>query len=155
MKNSKYIIFALALSSLGVLSTGCQSSSEKVDDAKANVAEAKEELKEVVKDANAEMARAANAEEWRVFKNETELAIKDTENRIAEIRTKMKSSGKNMDAVYSKKIDNLEESIKDLKSRVYVYETNQSDWASFKREFNHDMDELGQALKDLTVNNKK
>lgn len=155
MKNSKYIIFALALSSLGVLSTGCQSSSEKVDDAKANVAEAKEDLKEVVKDANAEIARAANAEEWRVFKNETELAIKDTENRIAELRTKMKSSGKTMDAVYSKKIDNLEESIKDLKSRVYVYETNQSDWASFKREFNHDMDELGQALKDLTVNNKK
>ena len=31
----------------------------------------------------------------------------------------------------------------------------QSNWESFKREFNHDMDEIGQALKDLTVDNKK
>jgi hypothetical protein len=36
-----------------------------------------------------------------------------------------------------------------------TYEKKQSDWESFKREFNHDMDELGQALKDLTVDNKK
>jgi hypothetical protein len=30
-----------------------------------------------------------------------------------------------------------------------------SNWQSFKREFKHDTDELGQALKDFTVNNKK
>jgi hypothetical protein len=30
-----------------------------------------------------------------------------------------------------------------------------SDWQSFKREFNHDMDELGNAFNNLTVNNKK
>jgi len=30
-----------------------------------------------------------------------------------------------------------------------------SDWQSFKREFNHDMDELGHSLKDFTVDNKK
>lgn len=29
------------------------------------------------------------------------------------------------------------------------------DWESFKREFNHDVDELGQALKDLTVDNEQ
>lgn len=28
-------------------------------------------------------------------------------------------------------------------------------WEKFKTEFNHDMDELGQAFKDLTVNNVK
>ena len=28
-------------------------------------------------------------------------------------------------------------------------------WESFKREFNHDMSELGDALKDITVDNKK
>jgi hypothetical protein len=32
---------------------------------------------------------------------------------------------------------------------------NQSDWVSFKREFNHDMDEIGKAFEDLTIDNKK
>jgi hypothetical protein len=36
-----------------------------------------------------------------------------------------------------------------------AYDKNQTDWEKFKREFNHDMDELGKSLKDLTVNNKK
>lgn len=30
-----------------------------------------------------------------------------------------------------------------------------SDWQSFKEEFKHDTDEIDQALKDLTVDNKK
>jgi len=28
-------------------------------------------------------------------------------------------------------------------------------WEKFKAEFNHDMDELGKAFKDLTINNIK
>ncbi len=155
MKNLKFIIFTLALSSLGILGLGCQSPAEKVDNAKANVAEAKEDLKEVVKDANAQMVKTANEEEWRLFKNETELKIKDTENQIAQLKAKMKSSGRTMDAVYSKQIENLEVKIVNMKERVSSYEKTQSDWESFKREFNHDMDELGKALNDLTVNNKR
>jgi hypothetical protein len=30
-----------------------------------------------------------------------------------------------------------------------------SDWEEFTREFNHDMEELGKSLKNLTVSNKK
>jgi len=35
-----------------------------------------------------------------------------------------------------------------------TYEKNQSDWETFELELNHDMDALGQALKDVTVDNK-
>lgn len=42
-----------------------------------------------------------------------------------------------------------------MKRRSIYYEKSQSDWETFKREYNHDMDELGNALKDLTVDNKK
>jgi len=42
-----------------------------------------------------------------------------------------------------------------MRARLVAYEKSQSNWESFKREFNHDMDEIGQALKDLTVDNKK
>lgn len=30
-----------------------------------------------------------------------------------------------------------------------------ADWQSFKREFDHDIDEVGQALKDLRVDNEQ
>lgn len=140
---------------LGLLSIGCQTPAQKVDDAQENVAEAKQDLKEVVRDANAEIVQKANDEEWRLFKNETDLKFKDTENQIDEWKAKMKSSGRKMDAAYTRNMENLDQKIAGLKDRITGYERTQSDWVSFKREFNHDMDELGNALKDLTVDNKR
>ena len=32
---------------------------------------------------------------------------------------------------------------------------SKENWESFKTEFNHDMDELGNAFRDLTIDNKK
>ena len=133
---------------------GCQSSAEKVDAAKENVDEAKEELQEVKAEVQADAIKVANAEEWRVFKSDAEIKIKENEVRIGELKVKMKKSGKTFDAMYEKNIIALEQKNKDLRAKISNYETNQSDWDAFTREFNHDMDELGQALKDLTVNNK-
>jgi len=39
-----------------------------------------------------------------------------------------------------------------IKIDEYKEEGNEK-WESFKREFNHDMDEIGNSLKDLTKNN--
>jgi len=61
--------------------------------------------------------------------------------------------GKILDPIYKQRIETLEEQNRDLKVRLDVYEKNNSDWETFKREFNHDMDELGKALKDFTVDN--
>jgi hypothetical protein len=65
----------------------------------------------------------------------------------------MKMPGKTLDPLYEKKIEILEQQNKDLKKRIEDYETSQSDWEKFKSEFNHDMEELGKALKDFTVDN--
>jgi hypothetical protein len=32
---------------------------------------------------------------------------------------------------------------------------NTNEWSSFKRDFNHDMDELGQAIKDIDTDGTK
>lgn len=154
MKNT---IFTLAVATTliaGTIFTGCESSEQKIDDAQANVQEAKQDLKEVKQDEKAAAQQAADAEEWRTFKTESEVKIKDNELRIAELREKMKTSGKTMDAIYSKNIDVLEKRNQDLKTKIDTYD-GQSNWQSFKSEFNHDMDELGKALKDIGVNNKK
>jgi len=147
---------SVALLFAGVFFSSCQSSAQKSDTAEAKVMDAKQDLQEAQKDANIAAQKAVDAEEWKVFKADTELKIKDNDTRIAELKAKMKTSGKKLDAAYVESIDVLEQKNKDLKNRMDAYSNNtQSDWNSFKREFNHDMDELGKALKDLTVNNKK
>jgi predicted nucleic acid-binding Zn-ribbon protein len=132
----------------GVIFNGCSPATPKEEAARAKVDDANEELKDARK--------AATAEEWKAFKDESELKIRDNEIRIAELKTKIKKSGKELDAVYERKIDALEQQNKAMKVKIDVYEKDvKSDWDSFKREFNHDMDEIGKAMLDLTVDNKK
>ncbi len=138
----------------GTVFSSCQSSTQKVDNAEAKVEEAKQDLKEVQQDANAQAVKAANREEWQLFKTESETKIRNNEAMIADIKVKKKGTGKTLDAVYTKNIETLEQRNKDLKNKIDSYDKNRSDWEAFKREFNHDMDEFGKAFRDLTVNNK-
>jgi len=135
--------------------TSCRSSVQKQEAAQVKVQDAKQELNTAQKDANAAAMVVATAEEWEAFRNESELKIKANEIRITELNVKMKKPGEIFDAIYEKKITNLEQQNREMRARLVAYEKSQSNWESFKREFNHDMDEIGQALKDLTVDNKK
>jgi len=146
---NKLIILALFIPMIS-----CQSNADKLDNAQEKVAEEREELAEAKKEANEVAQQVATAEQWQEFKTETERKIKENEIRIADLREKMKKSGKTLDSVYAKNIDDLEQKNKNLRTRLDQYDTQSSDWERFKREFNHDMDELGQAIKDLTVDNK-
>ena len=153
----KKIILTLVLATAflaGAILTGCQSSAQKEASARDNLQKAKEDLNNVQKDANADAQKLANAKEWETFKSDAEITIRNNEIRIADLRVKLNKQGTMLDPMYEKKIETLEQQNKDLKKRIEDYEKNQSDWETFKREFNHDMDELGRALKDLTVDNK-
>jgi len=146
----KITIVTLALSTMlvaGTLLTSCKSPTQKEEAAQAKVDEAQQDL-------NAAQVKVASQEEWATFKIESELKINDNEIRIAELKVKMKKPGKVFDALYQKRIDDLEKRNLDMRVRMETYEKSQSDWESFKTEFNHDMDELGKSLKDLTVDNK-
>ena len=52
--------------------------------------------------------KAANAEEWKIFKNESEAKIKTNEIRIRELKSKIKRSGYPMDDLNAKRVDTLE-----------------------------------------------
>jgi DNA repair ATPase RecN len=154
----KKIIFILTVTitiMAGTIFTSCQSSIQKQEAAQAKVRDAKQDLNAAQKDAKAAAQVVATAEEWKAFRSESELKIRDNEIRITELNVKMKKPGEIFDALYAKKIANLEQQNKDMRARLEAYEKSQSNWESFKREFNHDMDAIGQALKDLTVDNKK
>ena len=147
--------FVVTLVAAGSLLAGCQSSEEKVKAAEKDVQEAKQDLREAKNKENQEAQNTQSSEEWKAYKTEQEARIKVNEARIEELKVKMKSSGKLGDEVYAKKIEYLEKKNNELKSRIDVYDKNQSGWAAFKREFSHDMDELGKSLKDFTTDNKK
>jgi len=123
-------------------------SQEKVEIARDNVEDAKDSL-DVAK-------RAATDEEWKAFKSSGDSIVRINDLRIAGLKLKIRKSGKDIDSKYQENIDILEQKNKDLKVKMDTYKNDvSSDWQSFKREFKHDTDEIGQALKDLTVDNKK
>jgi uncharacterized protein (DUF3084 family) len=147
---NKVIYFvAIAITLTAGMFTSCNTtpSTPEVEEAQAKLDSAKQELKE------AELT--ATDEEWEAFKTESEMKIRTNELSIADFKDRMGTSARKFDALYLEKIDKLEQQNKDMKARIDNYEKRQSDWASFKSEFNHDMDELGLALKDILVDNKK
>ena len=139
----------------GIIFTGYQSSTKKTKAAQANLLYAKQDLNKTQRDANTPSQKAPEAEEWITFKSESELKIRDSEIRITELYVKMNKQKEIIDALYRKKVVNLEQQIKYMKARLENYEKGPVNWESFKRGFNNEMGEIEKALKDLTVNNKK
>lgn len=153
----KKIILTLAIATTfmaGTIFTSCQSSDHGDGDDHDMMNETQQDMNAMHNDDNSDMPIMASADEWKTFKLESELKINNNEIRVNELTEKMNKPGTTLDPLYAKKIANLKQKNKDLKMKLEAYETNQSDWETFKREFNHDMDELGKAFKDLTVNNK-
>lgn len=149
MKKTIYsLTIALAILA-GASITACKSTPSTPEEvaAQAKVDSARQELKAAQK--------AVTAEEWEAFKRESEEKIRLNELSITELKDRLSSSESKFDAVYAEKIDKLEKQNRNLKNKITSYENRHSNWDSFKREFNHDMDELGRAINDLTVNNKK
>lgn len=153
----KKSILKLALATTfiaGSVITGYHASAQDVDKAKEKVEDARKDLREAKEDEKTEIQKKAQADEWKAFKEQSESKIKNNEVHIAELKEKMNKPGTVLDPIYEKKINALEQRNKDMMAKINAYEKNQSNWEVFKREFNHDIDELGQALKDFTVNNK-
>ncbi|MGO4904015.1 hypothetical protein [Flavobacterium sp. W20_MBD1_R3] len=152
----KKLIFSAAITTFiaATIMVGCQNTTkdeaaaqENVEDARDNLDDAKEELSSA--------REAATKEEWQAFKDSTNATISQNEMRIAEMKAKMKKTGKTIDEGYAQKIEELEQKNKEIKLKVDQYKNDAGDdWKSFKEEYNRDIDELGTAIKNLTVDNK-
>lgn len=119
---------------------------ENLKEAKSDVVDAKQDLKEAQKD---------SVSDYQSFKTDSELKIKDNEKSIADLKVKSSKINAANKATYQKKVSELEQKNAKLKSNLADYKDEGPDkWTSFKTEFNHDMNELGKAIKDFTVNNK-
>ncbi len=139
----------------GTFFTSCKNNSEKEADAVEEVQDANADLNEVKDEATKDAMTKANDAEWQTYKTDANKTIAENETRIMELQTAMKKPGSTFDEAYKNNIESLSEKNTALKVKIGDYENNQTDWDTFKREFNSDMEGLGQAMKDLTVNNKK
>jgi len=132
---------------------GCGTSEDKTAAAEKEVAEAKENLADAKRDAI--LDRKVEAKEWQDFQDESNDKITTNNIKIAELKRRMLQSGQLENAVLRERIISLEMKNTELRKRMETYDASQNDWASFKREFSNDMDELGESLEDLTVDSKK
>jgi hypothetical protein len=146
MKKIAFILAGATTLMAGIIFTGYRSSTQKQEVSQAQVLYASQNLNEAQK--------AANAEEWIAFKSESELKIRDYEINIDELNVKMSKQGEISDAHYKKKIAYLEQKIKYINARLGNYEKSPGNWESFKPDFNHEMNAIGNELKALTVESK-
>jgi hypothetical protein len=136
------VLFATSL-----VATGCNTPAEKVEHAQENVTEANNDLNK------ANEAYLADVETYRI---ETTNKINSNNQSIIDFNARIDGQKKEAKADYRKKVAELETKNSDMKKRMEDYKADSKEnWESFKTEFNHDMDELGNAFRDLTIDNKK
>lgn len=153
MKKS-IILLAVASVIAGNVFLSCKSNSEKETDAVNNVKYADENLDAVIDTIREDSIAKANDAEWQTYKSEAIQTIITNEARILELKKAANKPGKTFDKAYVKNIEDLERKNAALKVKITNYENNQTDWDSFKREFNSDLSELGTAIKEITIKNK-
>jgi predicted nucleic acid-binding Zn-ribbon protein len=120
---------------------------KKAEKARKDMAKAKIDLQE---------AKIDSVADYQKFKNEADLNIAANQKTIAELRTKKADDNKELKEKYDKQVMALEDKNEELKKRIDgSAHVKTSKWSSFKQEFNHDMNELGRAIRDIGVNNMK
>lgn len=154
MKKS-ILVLAVATVLAGNVFQSCKSNSEKESEALDKVQDAKENLDDVTEDINEDSIAKANDAEWQTYKSEAITTITANETRIAELKKAISKPGTTFDKSYIKNIAVLENKNAALKVKITNYENNQTDWDSFKREFNDDMNELGEAIKEIKIKTNK
>ncbi|MCW3103798.1 MAG: hypothetical protein JWO09_2238 [Bacteroidetes bacterium] len=139
MKTKTIVVAAIA--GMAVMSS-CQTKEQKLENAQENVV-----------DANQDLRQAQNE-----FREESENNLRENDMTIETYRANAKNEKEEMRAQYERRADSLEQRNKELRAKLDAYKDDSNDntkWESFKREFNHDMDEMKNSLKDVGKNNVK
>lgn len=147
MKKSSLLITASLLMGVFTNVSCAGTPKEKLETAKENSIQAQ---------ANLEKANDNYQTEITEYKKETMERIAANENSIGEFNLRIANEKAKAKEEYKQKIAVLEQKNSDMKKKLDDYKADGKEkWATFKTEFNHDMDELGKSFKDFTVKNTK
>lgn len=99
--------------------------------------------------------RIATAHEWNDFKKDQQLKLKATELQIADLRKSIatQETAQKIDSIFQEIVE-LQQKNNILRAKIISYESNQTDWATFKRKVDYDIEELDKVFYNLTTDNK-
>jgi uncharacterized protein (DUF3084 family) len=152
IKQSIYVIALASFATVAVFFTSCDNnnnkySSERAEDAAEDLRDAKKDLDE---------AQREYTIKYNDFKREMDNKITENDKAIAALKADVRERNAEAKANWNTAVNDLERKNQSLKDRINDYKADgNANWDEFKREFNHDMDRLGEALKDMTQNNVK
>lgn len=130
---------------------GCQTKTEKVENAEVDLQEANQKVLE----ASHELDKAIN-DSIQQFREESNDKIIAHEKSISEFKARIAKDKKINRAKYLRELKELEQKNSDMKKKLDEYKaTGKENWEAFKIEFMHDLDEFGKAFKNLSVKNVK
>ena len=145
MKNQKLLLGGAILIIVGSF-TQCNSSEQDVAKKMENVVDANKELDD---------AQTKYIEDMAAFKEENKIKIAANEKSIADFKARIAAQKLDAKSDYNKRILELETKNSDFKKRLEDYkESSKEKWDAFKTEFNSDMIELNESLRDFTIDKK-
>lgn len=135
--NLRSIVFVLII--IVSVFNSCTTKEDRIENVQEKVLDVKEDLKKAQEE----------------FVNESEKRIEENRLKIDELRIKIANSDIKLREEYLIRVNRLEQKNAELRTKLKDYrEVGKDKWEEFKREFNHDLDEFGKALKDLVIDNK-
>lgn len=152
----KQLIAMLGLMILIVMSStnGFSQTNKKTDKARKNVKKAQHNLADAKQDLH--QARLDSTEDFIQFKKEAQEKIAANDREIELLSEKKWDNKSEYQKMYDQEIFDLKKRNRVLQQKIDVSQaTMPSKWSAFKKEFSHDMSELGKAIKNTTVNSKK
>jgi uncharacterized protein HemX len=103
-----------------------------------------------------QQARIDSANEYNVYREESEAKLRENDRQIAELKLQMKAERKEIRVKYEKEVVALDEKNENLKIKIKEYkEGDKSNWQSFKEGFNQDLDAVGKSISAMAHRNDK
>jgi hypothetical protein len=113
----------------------------KAEEARKDEASAQDKLR---------LAKIDSAADFQKFKEGAEAKISENEREIIDLKTNKIIKDKDANIKYDNKVLALEQKNDELKKKIEAADGTKTDmWSSFKTSFNHDMEELGEAMKSI------
>lgn len=135
---------------LAAVFMGCNTPEEKLEKAKENVEEANAKLDKAQKE-----LQEHNAEVEK-YRQEIVEQVAANRRQIVELRAAIDNAQKGTKETLTKQVNELEERNNAMENRLIEFTAvGKEQWEKFKTEFSHDMDDLGQALRNFSVTNGK
>ena len=124
--------------------TSCTTDKKNVEEKREDAVEATKEYEYVEKEYLKDIEN---------YRKSTDVLILDNETKIVELRSETDLKNNQNKKEVQAKISELEIKNNELRLKMFNYQPNgRNKWEKFKKEFNHDMDELGESFKNFSIN---